>query len=98
MDKFTIISISVRLRNLKQYSDWFISFKLRHRVIRRRSNSSSHEKSGLKTRCRKKSMKNSADVILVLSRLAGKIRSIDCQVIIGLEHKGSNIIGTENKE
>ena len=23
MDKFTIISISVRLRNLKQYSDWF---------------------------------------------------------------------------
>jgi len=43
-------------------------------------------------------MKNSADVILVLSRLAGKIRSIDCQVIIGLEHKGSNIIGTENKE
>jgi len=87
MDKFTIISISVRLRNLKQYSDWFISLKLRHRVIRRRSNSSGHEKSGLKTRCRKKSMKNSADVILVLSRLAGKIRNIDCQVIIGLDIK-----------
>jgi len=28
MDKFIIISISVRLRNLKQYPDWFIDLSL----------------------------------------------------------------------
>ena len=28
MDKFTVISISVKSRNLKQYSDWFIGLSL----------------------------------------------------------------------
>ena len=42
-----------------------------------------HEKNRLKIRCRKTHGK-SGNVILVPSRLAGKVRSIDCHVITGI--------------